>query len=91
MTGYTEKVQLITEYREKAKALGLSDDFDQGYFDEKGNHLSFRLGELEKSELENMRSNIIGRFYCYIDLVKNGIPLEGTCNSCPLKHLSIKE
>ena len=49
-----------------------------------------KVEELKRIEIENMGSLLVGEIYSLVDRVKHGVPLEGNCDACPGRYLSIE-
>jgi hypothetical protein len=88
-TGYYELFSLLDEYRKKINEMGFS--------------VSISLLKLErtfperidqeriKEELVDLRDLLVGKIYSIVNDVRNGIPLQGSCDCCPGLKITIKD
>jgi len=61
----------------------------EGYLKELG--MKPEIGVIELKEINNLKNDLVGKIYSLVYDVKNGIPLDGYCNHCPDKKLTINE
>lgn len=79
-TGYQDLFTLFEKWR-KIPEAGKVTHLDGGS----------EPNEAEQETVENILRQVGGELAVIITKVRNGIPLEGYCDFCPHKHLTIKE
>jgi len=79
-TGYQDLFAFFEKWK-KMPEVGKVTHFDGG----------LEPDEAEQEAVENILRQVGGELAVIITKVRNGIPLEGYCDFCPHKHLTIKE